>query len=104
LTKKEMVRRIAAELDLDQVLTRRIVQRALDMILEAVAGEGRLELRNFGVFEVKSRAARKARNPRTNEQVNVPAKSVLCFQPGKKVAARFAQIPPRNNSARGPEG
>ncbi len=93
MTKKEMVRRIAAELDVDQVLTKKIVQRMLDMILATVAQEGRLELRNFGVFEAKARAARKARNPRTNEEVLVPAKRILAFQAGKKVAARFAQMP-----------
>ena len=93
MTKKEMVRKIAAELDVDQVLTKKIVQRMLDMMLEAVAEDGRLELRNFGVFEAKTRAARKARNPRTNQEVLVPTKRILAFQAGKKVAARFAQMP-----------
>lgn len=96
MTKKEIVRRIAAELRVDQVLTKRIVQRALDMVLEALAKEGRIELRNFGVFEVKRRAARKARNPKTNEEVLVPAKNVIVFTPGKNVAAttaRSARVP-----------
>jgi integration host factor subunit beta len=90
LTKKEMVRQIAAELDVDQVLTKKIVQRTLDTILEGLARSGRVELRNFGVFEVKKRAARKARNPKTNEEVLVPARKVILFQPGKNVAARIA--------------
>ncbi len=89
-----MVRRIAAELDVDQVLTKKIVQRTLDMVLDTVDEEGRLELRNFGVFQARIRAARKARNPRTNQEVLVPAKRVLSFQAGKKVAARFAKSPP----------
>ena len=101
LTKKEMVRKIAAELDADQVLTKRVVQRMLDMVLDTVVEEGRLELRNFGVFEAKVRAARKARNPKTNEEVHVPAKRVLSFQAGKKVAARFAAIPLREGEAPG---
>ena len=87
MTKKQMVRRIAAELDLDQKLTARVVQGTLDAILEAVAGSGRIELRNFGVFEVRARAPRKARNPRSNQEVLIPARSVLSFQPGKNVAA-----------------
>jgi len=101
LTKKEMVRRIAAELDVDQVLTKKIVQRMLDMVLDTVDEAGRLELRNFGVFEARIRAARKARNPRTNEEVFVPAKRVLSFQAGKKVAARFAgaDVPTDENPA-----
>ena len=98
LTKKEMIRRIAAEVNADQVLTKRIVQRALDSILEAVEHTGRVELRNFGVFAVKHRAARKARNPKTNEQVLVPAKSVLSFQPGKNVAARIARSHPTSGA------
>jgi len=91
LTKKEIVREIAAELNVDQVLTKRIVQQTFDKVLEALAKEGRIELRNFGVFEVRRRAARKARNPRTNEEVAVPARNVICFQPGKNVATKIAK-------------
>lgn len=87
MTKKEIVRQLAAELNVDQTLTKRIVQRTFDSIIDTLVREGRIELRNFGVFEVKVRAARKARNPKTNEQVHVPAKSVVTFQPGKNVAA-----------------
>ena len=95
LTKKELVRQIAAELDTDQVLTKKIVQRTLDGILETVARKGRIELRNFGVFEVRARAPRKARNPKTNEEVRVPARRVIVFQPGKKVSAMIAKRRPR---------
>lgn len=102
LTKKEIVRRIAAELDVDQVLTKKIVQRTLDSILAALARKGRIELRNFGVFEVKTRAARKARNPKTNEELLVPARNVVVFQPGKNVAARIARSRPRPRSTRRP--
>ena len=94
MTKKEIVRQIAMEMGLEQVLVKRIVQRTLDLILETIVKDGRIELRNFGVFEVKHRAARKARNPRTNQEVLVPAKSILSFQPGKNVAARIAQTYP----------
>ena len=76
MTKKELANRIAEELDLDQVVARDVVQRTLDLILETVAQHGRIELRNFGVFEVKSRAARKARNPKTNTELLVPPRSV----------------------------
>jgi integration host factor subunit beta len=91
LTKKEMVRRIAAELNADQVLTKKIVQLTLDTIVETLASRGRIELRNFGVFEVKRRAARKARNPKTNEEVFVPARNVIVFQAGKNVAAMIGK-------------
>ena len=91
MTKRELIRQIAMELNIDQVTARKIVQRTLDSVLQAVAENGRVELRNFGVFEVKRRAARKARNPKTNEEVLVPAKNVLSFQPGKNVAKMISQ-------------
>ena len=94
MTKKEIVQQIASELQLDQTLTRKIAQRFLDTMLEAVFKEGRLELRNFGVFEIKTRSPRKARNPRTNEEVYVPARRVLTFQAGKNVTKRLAKSPP----------
>lgn len=90
MTKKEMVRRIAAEVSVEQVLTKKIVQRTLDSIVEGLARTGRVELRNFGVFEVKKRAARKARNPKTNEEVLVPPRKVILFHPGKNVVAKIA--------------
>lgn len=94
MTKKEMVRQIAAELNVDQVLTRKIVQLTLDKILQTLTKAGRIELRDFGVFEVKQRAPRKARNPKTNQEVLVPARRVIIFQPGKNVAAQIETPPP----------
>ncbi len=87
-----MVRLIAAEHNVDQVIARRIVQSTLDRILETLVAEGRVELRDFGVFEIKHRAPRKARNPKTNQEVLVPARRVIIFQPGKNVAAKIEQL------------
>jgi len=94
LTKKEIVQQIASELQLDQTLTRKVVQYFLDSMLETIFQQGRLELRNFGVFEIKTRSPRKARNPRTNEEVYVPARKVITFQAGKNVTKRLAKSPP----------
>ena len=94
VTKKEMARRIAADLGIDQTLAGKIVQSTLDLIIESAVADGRIELRNFGVFQVKQRAARKARNPKTNQEIPVPPKSVLYFQPGKNVAAMIRQSHP----------
>ena len=63
MTKKRIVQRITEETQLDQVIVRDVVQRCLDTIIDIATTGGRLELRNFGVFQVKRRAARKARNP-----------------------------------------
>ena len=105
MTKKEIVRQIAAELDIDQTITKKVVQRCLDRILEVLQESGRIELRNFGVFEIKQRAARKARNPKTNQEVIVPAKKILTFRPGKNVAQRLSTAPvPDEMPVEGAEG
>ena len=85
MTKKEIVKQISEKLGLTQLKTKEIVQLTLDGIIETLVSEGRIELRNFGVFEVKKRAPRKARNPRTGDKVYVPAKNVVTFKPGKEM-------------------
>ncbi|MFB3890395.1 MAG: HU family DNA-binding protein [Phycisphaerae bacterium] len=92
MTKRDIVQRIAASLEVDQVLTRRVVQGFLDSVIHTLLESGRLELRDFGVFEVKLRAARKARNPKTNQEVRVPPRRVLTFQAGKNVAQQFRSV------------
>ena len=62
MTKKEIVKAISDELGLTQLKTKEIVQKTFDAIVETLVEDRRIELRNFGVFEVKMRAARKARN------------------------------------------
>jgi nucleoid DNA-binding protein len=92
MTKKEIVKRIAEHTALTQVQTKEVVQRAFDAIVETIVTEGRIELRNFGVFEVKVRRPRKARNPRTGEAVEVPAKTVVVFKPGRVMEERVARL------------
>lgn len=92
MTKKDIVRTISEEVGLTQQQTKEIVQKTFDAIVECLVREGRIELRNFGVFEVKSRAARKARNPRTGEQVDVPHKHVVTFKPGKYMEAKVRDL------------
>ena len=83
MTKKEIVKQISDKLQLPQIKTKEIVQLTFDAIVDTLVSDGRIELRNFGVFEVKRRKPRKARNPRTGEGVDVVAKNVVTFQPGK---------------------
>lgn len=92
MTKKEIVRTISEETGLTQLDAKKIVQKTLDAIVDVLVKEERIELRNFGVFEVKRRAARKARNPRTGEKVFVPEKFVVTFKPGKEMEARVHQM------------
>jgi len=99
VTKKDIVKSIAEQLDLPQLRTRKLVQQTFDALIESLVREGRVELRNFGVFQIKRREARMARNPRTGEQVQVLAKSVVIFKPGKEMEARVRQIDRRSAAA-----
>ncbi len=92
MTKKDIVKTIAADADLTQLKVKEIVQRTFDEIIATLIRDGKIELRNFGVFKVTKRAARPARNPRTSETVNVPAKCVVTFKPGKEMAERIRQL------------
>jgi integration host factor subunit beta len=92
VTKKDIVRTIAEQIDLPQLRTKELVQRTFDALIEALVREGRIELRNFGVFQIKKREARMARNPRTGERVPVRAKSVVTFKPGKEMEARVREL------------
>lgn len=92
MTKKEIVRTISEEIGLTQLQTKEIVQKTFNAIVEALVEEGRIELRNFGVFEVKRRAPRKARNPRTGDKVFVPEKYVVTFKPGKEMEERVREL------------
>jgi DNA-binding protein HU-beta/integration host factor subunit beta len=83
VTKKDIARAIAQRSGIQQVQALAIVQGVFDDIVETLASEGRIELRNFGVFEVRMRKPRKARNPRTREAVEVPARLVVTFKPGQ---------------------
>ena len=95
MTKKEIVRTISEEIGLTQLKTKEIVQKTFDAIVDALVEDGRIELRNFGVFEVKRRAPRKARNPRTGTDVFVPEKYVVTFKPGKEMEKRVRELEAR---------
>jgi integration host factor subunit beta len=92
VTKKEIVKQIADRIGMTQLRTKEIVQLTFDAIVETLLQEKRIELRNFGVFEVKRRKARKARNPRTGTKVEVPPKNVVTFKPGKEMEERVRAL------------
>ena len=83
VTKKELVNRIAEKTGVTKVVCKDIIQSFLDSIIEELADGNRLEFREFGVFESKERAARRAQNPRTLEKVDVPAKRIVKFKVGR---------------------
>ncbi len=82
MTKKDIVLKIAEETGIKQIDVKKVVQKTLDKIIESLAQGEKVELRNFGVFKVKSRKGRTGRNPRTGEVVPVPPKKVAIFKPG----------------------
>jgi nucleoid DNA-binding protein len=91
MTKKEIARKIAEHSGISQLLALEAVQMVFDGIRETLVDEGRIELRNFGVFEVTRRRARKARNPRTGENVSVPERRVVTFKAGLEMEERVNQ-------------
>ncbi len=106
MTKKDLVQEISKrfsddELKITQLKAKEIVQYVFDAIIETLLSEKRIELRNFGVFEVKPRRSRKARNPRTGDTVEVPAKNVVTFKPGKDMEEKvlaLTDVPPLEES------
>jgi len=92
-TKKELVNRIADRTGHTKVVVKEVLQTFLDEIIAELALGNRLEFREFGVFEVKERRARRAQNPRTLEKVEVPAKRVVKFKVGRLMRQRVCDEP-----------
>jgi nucleoid DNA-binding protein len=95
MTKRDLVIRISNETGLTQQKVLDIVQKTFDYISEALAKGDRVELRNFGVFEVKTRRPRIGRNPNAPESdVPIPARSVVKFKAGKEMRGDVSKIEP----------
>ncbi len=104
ITKKELVNRIADKSGQTKVVTKDVIQMFLDEIINELGKGNRLEFREFGVFEIKERAARKAQNPRTLEKVSVPAKKVVKFKVGRLMKELVGIAAPGGPSAPSPSG
>lgn len=100
MTKKEIVKQISERLTVPQLVIKDIVQQTFDSIIDTLIEHGRIELRNFGVFEVKKRKGRSARNPRSGEKVQVPAKVVVTFKPGKEMEEKVRAKEEASQSAK----
>ena len=83
ITKKEFIDRIADRTQAKRILVKRIVQTFLDEVVTELGKNNRLEFRDCGVFETRTRAARIAQNPKTLERVEVPAKRTVKFKMGR---------------------
>jgi DNA-binding protein HU-beta/integration host factor subunit alpha len=82
MTKKEIVLKISEETNLKQIDVKKVVQRVLDHVVEALTKGETVELRNFGVFKVRSRKPRVGRNPKTGVAVPIPEKRIVTFKSG----------------------
>ncbi|MDE3067067.1 MAG: integration host factor subunit beta [Verrucomicrobiota bacterium] len=95
LTKRDLVVRISNETGLTQMQVLDVVQRTLDAISESLAKGDKVELRNFGVFEIKVRRARVGRNPKNpGTDVPIPAHATVKFKPGKEMRAEVLKLSP----------
>ena len=83
MTKAELVDEVSQNSDLNKKDAEVIVQTVLDSITDSLKAGEKVDLRGFGSFRLRDRAPRLGRNPKTGEQVHVPAKRVPYFKPGK---------------------
>ncbi len=96
MTKRDLVVRIAKETGLIQNSVADVVQKTLDYVADELARGETIELRNFGVFEVKVRKSRKGRNPnRPKNEVVIPERAVVKFRAGKELKERVEKLNPK---------
>lgn len=97
MTKRDIVVRIAEETGLIQNEVAEVVQKTLDCIAEELADGRTVELRNFGVFEITTRKARKGRNPnKPQDEVIIPERTVIKFKTGKELKEKVEKIDPKS--------
>ena len=93
VTKKELIDRIAEQTQAKRVVVKRIVQAFLEEVTAELSKNNRLEFRDFGVFETRTRVARIAQNPKTLERVEVPAKRTVKFKMGRLMRENLGTVP-----------
>ena len=99
ITKKELIDRIAENTQAKRVVVKRIVQSFLDEIIEELTRGNRLEFRDFGVFETRTRAARIAQNPKTLERVPVDSKRTVKFKMGRLLKEKLSNNSPEEDAS-----
>ncbi len=94
ITKKELIDRISESTQAKRVIVKKIIQSFLDEIIDELARDNRLEFRDFGVFETRTRSSRIAQNPKTLERVQVPPKRSVKFKMGRLMRNKLAAPAP----------
>ncbi len=99
VTKKELVDRIAKKTQAKRVTVKRVIQAFLDQITTELMKGNRLEFRDFGVFEARTRASRVAQNPKTLQRVRVPSKRTVKFKMGRLMRQNLMNAVPETSAA-----
>jgi len=89
MNKAELISDVARKTGLTKRDVAQVITTVLAVLGEAFERRERVELRGFGVFDVKKRGPRKARNPQTQESIQIPSQWVLCFRPSKSIKERL---------------
>lgn len=82
MTKKDIALKVADATGIKQIIVKKVLQGIFDCVIESLLRDEKIELRNFGVFKIKTRKPRIGRNPRTGQTVPVPTRKVVVFKPG----------------------
>ena len=102
MTKAELVEEVARAAELNKRDAEVIVETVFDSIIGALHKGEKVELRGFGSFRTRERGPRRGRNPKTGEPVDVPAKRVPYFKPGKELKEYFTESPAATSAAKDP--
>lgn len=99
MIKADIVRRVAKSLNLKDKEALKVVDAMLESLKQVIVEHGRLEIRDFGVFQVKARKPRVGRNPKNKVEYPIPPRKVVTFKPGKELKARSVIEEPAAESA-----
>lgn len=102
MTKAELVEEVARVAELTKKHSEVIVNTVFDSIIEALQKDEKIELRGFGSFRIRQRRSRQGRNPKTGDKVDVPAKKIPYFKPGKELKELINRE--EDAQASGPDG
>ncbi|MDO8748365.1 MAG: HU family DNA-binding protein [Candidatus Omnitrophota bacterium] len=89
MTKKDIALKVADKTGIKQIIVKQVLQGIFDCIIESLIRDEKIELRNFGVFKIKTRRPRIGRNPRTGQTVPVPSRKVVIFKPGLEMKQKI---------------
>jgi nucleoid DNA-binding protein len=93
MTKADLVEEVSGKTGLTRTDVAVVVDGFLEAVKKSLEDGNNIEIRGFGTFKIKQRKARKARNPRTGEEVPVPDRKVPVFKPSNEFKALITRLP-----------